>query len=382
MFDEFINSPSLFALPVTIEREQLIPLIQDAVAFSNTSSDFAATVPKLKTALHPNQAVYLILRTAPDANAPLTAVTYIPSTAPVRQKTLYASTRSTLTRELGAERFTGNVFATEEEEITNPKEWEDRERSGHGGADDAVLSNQERELQDVRRAEEQERHGTGRRDLMGTSSSRQTTSAGGPNAYATDNPDAVTTGPSTNYPNTNTATTKSASSGLRMSLDPTARTALQSMSPNPPPGSHRTGPERGRMVQLGIDTSSETLILLSSAPCLDPDEVTHSIPPDKPSYTFYHYPTTNAVVFIYACPASSKVKERMLYASSRSSVLDAARGEGVEIGKRLEIGEPGEIGAQRFREELEDAGNGGTGGGEEGGVGRGGFARPKRPGKR
>ena len=383
MFEEFVNSPSLFALPVTIEREQLIPLIQDAVGFSNANSDFASTVPKLKTALHPNQAVYLILRTAPHANAPLTAVTYIPSTAPVRQKTLYASTRSTLTRELGAERFTGNVFATEAEEITNPKEWEDRERSGHGATDDAVLSNQERELQDVRRAEEQERHGTARRDLMGNSGSRQTTSAGGPDAYAIDNPDAITTGPSSNN-----ATTKPPSSGLRMTLNPTARTALQSMSPNPPPGSHRTGPERGRMVQLGIDTSSETLILLSSAPCLDPDEVTHSIPPDKPSYTFYHYPTTGAVVFIYACPGSSRVKEKMLYASSRSSVLEAARNEGVEVGKRLEIGEPGEIGAARFREELEDAGgNGGVGGGEEGagagaGAGRGGFARPKRPGKR
>ena len=78
----------------------------------------------------------------------------------------------------------------------------------------------------------------------------------------------------------------------------------------------------------------------------------------------------------------------MLYASSRGSVLEAARAEGVEVGKRLEIGEPGEIGAQRFREELEDAcGSGGLGGGEEGagagaGAGRGGFARPKRPGKR
>ncbi len=33
------------------------------------------------------------------------------------------------------------------------------------------------------------------------------------------------------------------------------------------------------------------------------------------------------MVFIYTCPSGSKVKERMVYASSRAGVLAAARNE-------------------------------------------------------
>ena len=366
VFAEFLQSPSLFCLPVTIEREHLVPLSQDAVGFSSTSSDFASNLPKLKSALSPNQAVYLILRRSQDANAQLTAVTYIPSTAPVRQKTLYASTRATLTRELGVEKFGNGVFATEAEEITDPKQWEEREAHGEGKVDQALLSNEERELQGVKRAEEEERHGTARRDLMGgtviAGASKYTSYGDTGNAV----PDESSTAP--------VQAGGGSAHGVHMNVDPSARRALQSMGPS---GENRSGPERGRMTQLGIDLSTETLMLITSAPCLDPDEVTHSIPANKPSYTFYHYPSTGAVVFIYACPSGSKIKEKMLYATARRDVLALAESEGVSVGKRLEISEPHEIGSERLRDELETV--------EEPSAGAGaskGFARPKRPGKR
>ena len=66
------------------------------------------------------------------------AVTYIPSTAPVRSKTLFASTRATLVKELGIEG--GSLFATESAEILDPKEWEDRDSRDAAGTDEALLT--------------------------------------------------------------------------------------------------------------------------------------------------------------------------------------------------------------------------------------------------
>ena len=74
----------------------------------------------------------------------------------------------------------------------------------------------------------------------------------------------------------------------------------------------------------------------------------------------------------------------MLYASFRGNVVHAARDEGVEVAKRIEIGAPEEVGEERLREELALPGATASAGAEEEGGSRvrQGFARPKRPGKR
>lgn len=42
------------------------------------------------------------------------------------------------------------------------------------------------------------------------------------------------------------------------------------------------------------------------------------------------------IIFIYTCPSGSKIKERMLYASSRAGVIAAAGGDaGLEITKKV-----------------------------------------------
>lgn len=104
------------------------------------------------------------------------AVTYIPSNAPVRAKTIFASTRSTLVRELGSEKFATTVFATEEDEVVGQEAWRERdaERSSKGlGGDGGIggtrredlMDKKERELELVRRAEDEARSGTAGRDI-------------------------------------------------------------------------------------------------------------------------------------------------------------------------------------------------------------------------
>jgi hypothetical protein len=86
-------------------------------------------------------------------------VTYVPDHAPVRQKTLFASTRLTLTRELGSENFTESVFCTLKEELTE-EGWKRHE--AHEKQENP-LTEEERNLEGIKEAEVLEVGGTGRR---------------------------------------------------------------------------------------------------------------------------------------------------------------------------------------------------------------------------
>ncbi|RMD40720.1 hypothetical protein DV735_g4413, partial [Chaetothyriales sp. CBS 134920] len=298
-------------LPVTIESEALVPL--DAVRFASPGNDLASSLSSLTPLLQPKQPIYLLIRTTTTAAAPLTAITYVPSTAPVRAKTLFASTRQSLVRSLGLDRFGDSVFVTDADEVTNPAEWAARERSkqkgqqphdeqqepdgdGDGDGNDELLSAKERELQRVRRAEEAERHGTAGRQLSGRPEQQQQGQQHG-----------------------------GASSGLEVRATDEARAALRGLA-------------AGELVQLGLDLATETLVLLLRAP-LAPAQVQANVPTDRPSYNFYWHPEAEAgaLLFIYVCPGVSKVRERMMYASSRNGVIETAKAEGLAIAKRLEL---------------------------------------------
>jgi len=84
----------------------------------------------------------------------------------VRAKTLFASTRSTLTRELGTEKFASTVFATEEEEVLGQDAWRERDGEGPNAVSrEDMMGEKERELEAVRRAEAEARSGTPGRDI-------------------------------------------------------------------------------------------------------------------------------------------------------------------------------------------------------------------------
>ena len=134
----------------------------------------------------------------------------------------------------------------------------------------------------------------------------------------------------------------------------------------------------GTLVMLGIDVQSETLQLIKSEEVM-PENLSKTMPADRPSYSFYRHPQAAAedpVLFIYVCPGTSKVKERMLYASSRNGVLEIAKAEGVIVGKRLEAGDPSEVGVQRLEEEA------GVKAVDDSAQSKQAFSRPKRPGRR
>jgi twinfilin-like protein len=149
---------------VTISSESLKPL--SAIP---SDGSFYSSLPKLQSVVEPKTPIFLIVRHSTSPSS-LVVVTYIPSNAPVRAKTLFASTRATLVRELGSEKFTTTIFATEEEEVVGEAAWRERDLEGNGTtkggfAREDLMDEKERELEAVRRAEEEARHGTSGRDV-------------------------------------------------------------------------------------------------------------------------------------------------------------------------------------------------------------------------
>jgi twinfilin-like protein len=158
-FNALLESNQHFGLLVNIANEKLQPL--RLLTPSSPGNSFASNVSSLLTPhIKPNEALYAILRRYPAAPA-LVAVTYVPDTAPVRQKMLFAATRLTLVRELGSEHFRETIFATTAAELS-PAGFD--KHDAHTALD-APLTEEERTLGEVKRAEQEAGSGTGIREI-------------------------------------------------------------------------------------------------------------------------------------------------------------------------------------------------------------------------
>ncbi|KAJ6118462.1 hypothetical protein N7471_013082 [Penicillium samsonianum] len=327
-FTRFNSDTSTFCLPVTITAETLTPLAPISFQGNPSENAFFSALPQLSSVLQPKTPIYLLLRRPSNASpAALIALTYIPSNAPVRAKTLFASTRSTLTRELGTEKFASTVFATEEDEVLGQDAW--RERDGEGPnaiSREDMMGEKERELEAVRKAEAEARNGTPGRDI----------GIGG------------TFGPGSG-------------SGMRVSMpvDEGAKSALRDL-------------RDGGLVQLTVDIPTEKIVLADSQSGVEANSVATHISSTSPRYSFYHYPGSDVVIFVYTCPTGSSIKERMMHASSRRNAITVAEQEGLKIEKKIEASGPDEITGDRLQEEVTPP--------RDQGPTRG-FARPRRPGR-
>lgn len=235
---------------------------------------------------------------------------------------LFASTRLTLVRELGIERFRETLFVTEASELT-PEGWARHEKHT---AQEAPLTEEEAGQAGLREAEAQESGGTmARKGHVG-----------------------------------NRADALKKEEGLEAAL-----------------GELMKEENKGLLIQLKFDLPDETLRLASSSPSISPSALSATLSPTDPRLSFYSYPNTSSsdpqIVYIYTCPTSSKIKDRMMYSTSKRFTANFAEQQaGVVIAKSLEASDADEISEEALAKEF---------GVEEKGE-RKGFARPKRPGRR
>ncbi|EWC47040.1 hypothetical protein DRE_03802 [Drechslerella stenobrocha 248] len=312
-FNSLVSSTTLRGLIAGIANEALVP-----ITTIPRRGTFEQDVAQLDGLLKDNEPAYIILRRLDTGPAPFVSVTYVPDFAHVRSKMLFASTRNTLMRELGTDRFSESIFATTKAELTA----DGFKRHDAHVAKAAPLTEEEAALKGVKEAEAEESRGT-------------------------------------------TARASHVSGGLAFPTSEAALDALRRL-PTTPNG----------LVQLKLDLQAETIELAEDSTATA-HSLSSAIPSDSPRYSFFTYShkypgvKENPIVFIYTCPPESKIKERMLYASCRSAVLNAAQKEaGLVIDKRLESGVP-DITEQQLAEEFQPKAEK-----------RQAFQRPKPPGRK
>ncbi|KAL7903087.1 hypothetical protein HDV64DRAFT_237945 [Trichoderma sp. TUCIM 5745] len=317
-FSSLLATPSDFALLVTIERETLTPV----QTIAGTSSDFGQNLSVLEPFIKPDVALYAILRRYEDSPK-FVAVTYVPDAAKVRQKMLFASTRLTLTRELGTEHFRETPFMTMAHELT---EKGFKAHDAHNALE-APLTEEEKTLGDVKRAEQEAGSGTAIREIHLSKSLSMPV-----------NEDAI-------------AAMKEVAEGQK------AAATLVSCAAT----------ERVELATDSLDTSSLTSLI-------------KSISPVEPRFTFYRFTHTHEgteqtpVLFFYTCPATAgnkAIKSRMLYPLMKRAVLTIAEQDaGITLEKKFEVEDPSELTEEEILNDLHPKK-----------VVSSGFSRPKRPGR-
>jgi twinfilin len=290
-FKSLLDSPDTFGLLAIISSSnppQIIPKSPPGLLSSNGSFEENLT-SVLGPHLQNNEALYIMLRQAPSDKF-LTIATYVPDSAPVRQKMLFASSRLTLTRELGSEHFGETLFCTLAKELS-PQGW--KEHLAHSDAP-APLTEEEQGIESLKIAEASEVGGTTRRG------------AGyGPSDY---------TGGSGSVSGV----------GKLMETGEGVQDALRDLKP-------------GGLVALKIDDKERLVLAQNPEVGFAPGDVGGRIATDGPRYTVYHMtePADAGVVFIYTCPTVTKVRDRMMYASSRRSAEAVAVASGVTLSKKV-----------------------------------------------
>jgi len=111
-FASAVEGVDVRIIKVSIKNESLVP---DGV--TKRSGSLQNDLKQLAGLVSTDVPAYYLVRL--DSSAPeWLAISYVPDTAKVRDKMLYASTRSALTKALGNDRFTDTMFATNENELT------------------------------------------------------------------------------------------------------------------------------------------------------------------------------------------------------------------------------------------------------------------------
>ncbi|KAK9457049.1 hypothetical protein V1511DRAFT_496061 [Dipodascopsis uninucleata] len=324
VFRDFAADDQARSLLIKIEKETLVPgeLIK-------AKNGFLEDISLLEPHVSDNEPLYIIYRggegTATGTSGGFTFISYIPDAAPVRNKMLYASTRNTLIRELGGDKIALSFFTTEKSELSPEglQKFLEHEKSS------GPMTEEERALKSVIDIEAKE-------GFAGTSTRRS-----------------------------------HVSSGLSFPISDDAKDALAELA--------KSSDAEHNVVILSINPSNESIELDHKGLVEEPTHLQNVISKDAPRYTFLLFKHQhdgedhNSTVFIYTCPSSSKIKERMLYASCRSSIIaEAEAAFGITIDKRIEAGEGSDISTTSLIADLHP----------QKVEKKTAFARPKAPGRR
>ncbi|KAI8095740.1 hypothetical protein BDF21DRAFT_374090 [Thamnidium elegans] len=341
VFADAVSTGTTRMIRVSIEHESLIPngtsTVQDGF-----EADYKQYIEEYLDTTTPAYIFVRLDEKTSNNEYKWLFLCYVPDNAKVRDKMLYASTRATLTRELGDYRFVDNIYGTDKSEFT----WDGYKKHLAHKAAEAPLTRREQELVEIKAAEAQTVS-----DYQGTT------------------------------------TRKSFTPGIAFPLTEKAVEALVQL---------KQSKEERSSNFVSLHLNNETIDLDKCAD-VTINELRNTITENAPRFTFYIYSSSagkESLVFIYTCPSGSKIRERMLYSSSKANVILEAENEAsVKVIKKFETSDLSDLTLDYFAEELDNSSDGGSGASTPTGsiVGdriqllggtKQGFKRPAAPGRR
>ncbi|XP_005188837.1 twinfilin [Musca domestica] len=284
-------------IKVSIENEELC-VTDTAEVKKDWEKDFDKLITPL---IEENVPCYILYRldTKTQVGPAWLLISWVPDTATIRQKMVYASTKATLKQEFGSAHITEEIHATSQDETT----LEGYKRHKRAIASPAPLTTREEELAELRRVE-------------------------------------VNT-------DINTESRHQTLGGLSCPLSEAAKQAIQDVL-------------RGSYdyLQFRIDLEAEQ-IHVSHAGVVALSDLPKHVPDDHARYHLYLFKHTHegdyleSYVFVYSMPGySCSVRERMMYSSCKAPFLETLQSYGIDVAKKLEIDSGSELTEEFLQEEL------------------------------
>lgn len=338
-----LSTNSALIIKISSDSTELIPnqIITGSDNTTSTTKDITILEPifeKLTNQIsqefpHPS---YIVI----SYNSNQYFISFIPDIAPIKQKMLYASTKNSLITSLGGNKLIKKFAWTELDELTLNyflKSIDDDQGSN-------IKKKEEEELNSLLTEDEITLQKLNNLSLYSTTNHHHHHHHGFKKKLPSmTNDDGSTTG------------SGNADQDILYKFTPELTEQLQSIIENSSPESSNDNDNKKSLISFNIDTTKELLTLKSIDTQIEINQLidtlnNHTSSRISPQYILYNY-QIGKLAFIYSCPSGSSVKDRMIYASFKNSLINHLNqlikstniDDDIIIDKNIEVGDLDEI---------------------------------------
>ncbi len=336
-----LSTNSALIIKISSDSTELIPdqIITGSDNTTSTTKDITILEPIFEKLInqisqefpHPS---YIVI----SYNSNQYFISFIPDIAPIKQKMLYASTKNSLITSLGGNKLIKKFAWTELDELTLNyfiKSIDDDQGSN-------IKKKEEEELNSLLTEDEITLQKLNNLSLYSTTNHHHHHGFKKKLPSMT-NDDGSTTG------------SGNADQDILYKFTPELTEQLQSIIENSSPESSNDNDNKKSLISFNIDTTKELLTLKSIDTQIEINQLidtlnNHTSSRISPQYILYNY-QIGKLAFIYSCPSGSSVKDRMIYASFKNSLINHLNqlikstniDDDIIIDKNIEVGDLDEI---------------------------------------
>lgn len=338
-----LSTNSALIIKISSDSTELIPdqIITGSDNTTSTTKDITILEPMFEKLInqisqefpHPS---YIVI----SYNSNQYFISFIPDIAPIKQKMLYASTKNSLITSLGGNKLIKKFAWTELDELT---------------LNYFIKSIDEDQGFDIKKEEEEELNSLLTEDEITLQKLNNLSLYSTTNHHHHHHHGFKKKLPSMTNDDGSTTGSGNADQDILYKFTPELTEQLQSIIENSSPESSNDNDNKKSLISFNIDTTKELLTLKSIDTQIEINQLidtlnNHTSSRISPQYILYNY-QIGKLAFIYSCPSGSSVKDRMIYASFKNSLINHLNqlikstniDDDIIIDKNIEVGDLDEI---------------------------------------